>query len=151
MKGVAFENVLMKEALRMGWVTIDIPDGARQVSSTKFIRCRSPFDFVFLKNGKALFCDAKCTKEKVFKYSNITEHQAKLLKQIHQHGFASGYIVNFIEQNITVYFNGRQINPLQNGSLKPENGILVGTNFIVNFERIFTSDTDKTLVYEPSS
>lgn len=138
-RGQAFEAIITKEAYRTGWVTIDIPDGCRQVSHSKLIRVKSPFDFVFVRKQKAIFCDVKTTKQKSFAFSKLTDHQIKLLKEIQLEGFVSGYIVNFTEINNTVFFNGFQISDQgMNGSLKPDDGILIGENYIINLNRIFS-------------
>lgn len=148
--GARFEQILVAQAYRTSWTVIDIPDGCKQLGTNKLIRVRSPFDYVFVKDKKAIFCDAKTTKVKSFKFSNITDHQAKLLKDIHKQGFMAGYIINFTELNQTVFFNGHQITAKGRGSLKPEDGVLIGQGFIINLDRIFTEIKEPVLGHSPA-
>lgn len=141
-RGDAFENILATSASRTNWDIIKIPLGAKQVSADRLIRVQTPFDFVFIKKEKVIFCDSKTTKNKTFTFSSITNHQLKELLICESHGHKSGYIVNFTEYKKTVFFSATQLNNLQkNNSLRPSDGILVGENYIINLDRIYTHST----------
>ena len=141
-RGEGFENLLHGEAYRKGWQVIRIPDGCKQVSAAKTIRVRTPFDFIFVKNNKAIFIDAKTTKAKSFSTSQLTPHQIKILSDLDKNGFQAGYIINFSELNITSFYRGSQLAYLlkNSSSLKPQDGVIVGTNTNINIETIFISE-----------
>lgn len=136
-RGEGFENLLYAEAYRTRWQVIKIPDGCRQIGPKQLVRVRSPFDFVFLKKGFAIFCDAKTTLAKSYSFSDLTIHQVKTLLDIHTNEFTAGYVINFTELNKTVFFDGPTIASVElRSSLKPEDGILVGDNRIILLDRI---------------
>jgi hypothetical protein len=137
-RGSNFENSLHGETQRHGWLVVPIPDGCKQLSATKLIRVKSPFDFFFLKDRKALFVDAKTTKANTYSFSALTPHQINILVKIEMEGFKAGYIINFSELNLTAFFSGSMIGSLTKRSgLKPTDGILIGDNRIINVNRIF--------------
>lgn len=140
--GQKFETILEDSAHRTHWDIIKIPLGAKQVSAVKLIRTQTPFDFVFIKKEKVLFVDAKTTKAKNYSFSAVTDHQLKELLICESHGHKAGYIVNFIEQKKTIFFSATQLkNITQGSSLSPSDGILVGENFIINLDRIYSYPT----------
>lgn len=141
-RGESFENLLHGEAYRKGWQVIKIPDGCKQVSAAKTIRVRTPFDFIFVKENKALFIDAKTTKAKSYSTSQLTPHQIKTLSDLDANGFIAGYIINFTELNITAFFSGYDLHWLlkQSTSFTPQDGVIIGTNSIIDLEIIFTSE-----------
>lgn len=138
MRGQAFENTLHAEAYRNRYHVVPIPTGCKQVSATKLIRQRTPFDFLFFKNGIALCVDAKTTKANTYSFSSLTQHQVEVLLKIEREGFDAGYVVNFSELNVTSFFSGTLIGSIQKKSgLKPQDGIIVGSNSIINLDKIW--------------
>ncbi len=137
-RGQNFEKILSDSAKRTHWDLVKIPLGARQVSADRLIRVKTPFDFVFVKKERVIFADAKTIKSKTYSHSQITGHQLNELLTFESHGHKSGYIVNFTELKKTVFYTASQLKNLQPGySLSPQDGILVGENFIINLDRIF--------------
>lgn len=142
-RGANFEAILEREALRYGWKVIPILMGCKQVSATKIIKARNPFDFVFIRKGKVIFCDAKTTKTSAFGYTAIKEHQLKALLDCENEGQTAGYIVNFTSNDITVFFSAGQLDRLQpRQSLKPGDGVVLGLNSIIKLDRLFTTHGD---------
>ncbi len=149
-RGAVAENILHTEALRTGWTVVKIPMGARMVSNIKMIRVRTDFDFVFIKGQHVLFIDSKITKAKTYSFSQVTEHQVRTLRDIEKHGHQAGYAVQFTAHKKTVFFKGSQLWDLRAGaSLKPEDGIHIGDDRIINLSRIF--DQDSTLTRSDAS
>ena len=149
-RGAVAENILHTEAIRTGWTVVKIPLGCRQVSAVKLLRVATAFDFVLIKGPRVLFIDSKTTKSKTFSFSAITDHQVRILRDIELHGHASGYVVNFTAHKKTVFFCGSQLWALRAGaSLKPDDGIHIGDDRIINLSRIF--EQDSTLTHSDAS
>lgn len=149
-RGDVAENILHSEAIRTGWTVVKIPLGCRQVSAVKLLRVASAFDFVCIKGSHVIFIDSKTTKSKSFAFSAQTEHQVRILRDIEKHGHASGYVVNFTTLKKTVFYKASQLWALRAGaSLKPEDGIHIGNDRIINLSRIF--DQDSTLTHSDAS
>lgn len=137
-RGDNAENLLHREAMRTGWTVIKIPMGAKMISAVKMIRVRTDFDFVFIKGPRVLFVDSKTTKAKYYSCAQKTDHQVNKLREIERHGHQAGYIIQFSESKKVIFFKGSQLYDLQNNSsLKPEHGILIGENGIINLDRIY--------------
>ena len=137
-KGEIFERILHLQAYKNHWVVVPIPSGCKQISATKIIRVKTPFDFFFVKKGKAAFIDAKLTKSKSFSFADLTQHQVLVLKKIEDENFKAGYIINFETLNKTAFFSGNLLYKLnRNSSLKPEDGVIIGDNSNINIDTIF--------------
>lgn len=136
--GEKFENYLKSESYRQGWEIIRIPDGCKQVSASKTIRIRTPFDFIFHKTGKIIFADAKTTKKSTFNHSQITIHQVQELYKLECNGYTAGYIINFSEKNLTEFYRASKLLDIYKsfGSIKPEMGIPIGNNSTINIDNI---------------
>ena len=144
-RGDMAENILHSEALRSGWTVVKIPLGCKMLSNTRMIRVATTCDFIFIKGPHVIFVDSKTTKSKSFSFSAQTEHQVKTLSEIERHGHMAGYVVNFTELKKTVFFKGSQLWALRSGaSLKPEDGIHIGDDRIINLSRIFEQHSTMT-------
>lgn len=134
-----FESLLSNACERRRWVSIKIPSGCQWVSATRAKPVTTPFDFVFTKGGRSIFGDAKTTNEKNWSYSKTTPHQLYWLRRIEVSGNIAGYVVNFREQNQTVFFTAGQLSGLRpRQSLKPDDGILIGNNQDINLDLVVT-------------
>lgn len=132
-----FEDWLDIACTRSGWAVIKIPSGCRWVSATRATPERTPFDFVFVKNGFSIFGDAKTTLAKNWSRSMSTPHQLNSLLRLEKFGSVAGYIVNFRDQNKTVFFSASQLSSLKvRCSLKVEDGILLGNNSIISLDSL---------------
>lgn len=135
-RGEQFENLLKSHAGIDGWLAIRIPDGAKQISHTQIIRVFSPFDFVFLKNKAAIFCDAKTTTAKTFAKSTINPKQAQWLESVSKKGFHAGYVIYFETLGSVSFFPSQMLTAPGRGSLKPEDGISIGTRQVIELDKI---------------
>jgi penicillin-binding protein-related factor A (putative recombinase) len=136
-RGSSFENTLHGEFLRHGWTVTKIPLGAKQIGANKLIRVKTDFDFVFAKEGKAMFIDAKITKAKAYGCAAVTDHQINKLYDFEKQGFTAGYIICFSELKTTVFYRASQLRQLRDrSSLKPEDGVCIGNDRIIQPGRI---------------
>jgi len=137
--GAEFETMLSRSAEAEGFISIRIADGCRQLGRNKLMRVKTPFDFVLFKSPiETIFVDSKTTNNKTFAYSSITPHQIEILKRLTLKGATAGYIVYFRPFNKVIWFSASLLYELNSGeSLKPEQGILLGSGFNVTFGNIF--------------
>ena len=132
-----FETWLETACKRHGWAIVKIPSGCRWVANGKAIPVKTPFDFVFAKNGVSIFGDAKTTKAVNWSFSETDPWQLENLLKLEKTGNISGYIVNFREQSKTVFFSSKQLSGLKpRCSLSPDDGILIGNNQEINLEAV---------------
>lgn len=125
--GNAFEGLLKINALRDGWHTVQLGSMVRWVGKNKFVPIPSPFDFVFLRDGEALFVDAKFTKNNTFTFSSLTRHQVESLCEVGRQKFKAGYIVHFEPTDKVVFFEAKTLIGLRPyESLSETNGIVLG-------------------------
>jgi hypothetical protein len=137
--GALFEIILHRNALVYGWQVTDIPDGCKQLRG-KMIRVPTPFDYVFTKDCRAVFCDAKTIASGTFGASDITQHQVDELSKTRAGGFPSGYIVNFSKFDKTVWFPVQALITCLNTrvGLTPSSGILLGDGMKIKIDNIFS-------------
>lgn len=142
--GKDFETILLKEAYANDFFHIKIPDGCRQLTFSKMIRVKSPFDFVFMRQSEEkeqfVFCDAKTTFQKSFSHSLIKPHQINELMKIKQTTSAkSGYIINFDKLDRVVFINAALLrNKLWlKEPIRPTEGIHLGHKYRINMNLLF--------------
>jgi penicillin-binding protein-related factor A (putative recombinase) len=134
-EGRLFENQLQTNASRLSWQCVRLPEGGRFLSNTKFIKVKSPFDFILSKAGCTVAVDTKSTKSSTFSYSELNTNQVTQLHNLWTGGTQSGYIVNFRTSNQVVFFNAQTLKrTLPGTSLKPEDGLLLGTSDDFNLD-----------------
>jgi hypothetical protein len=132
-----FETWLKNACNAKGWAALKIPSGCEWVAHNRAKPVKTPFDFVFCKNGVSIFGDAKTTNEKAFGFSKITPHQLAWLEYIEKAGNISGYIVNFRELNQTVFFSTALLSSLRpRCSLSPSDGIMIGSNNEIDLQTV---------------
>jgi len=138
--GIRFEEFLKSCAYKQKWEVIQIPSGCRSLGRNKLIRVATPFDFVFAKQGKCLFIDAKSTTAKSFSKSMITPHQALSLSMVEKQGFYAGYIVNFSNLNKIVFFSARHLLETRiNESLCYKQGVIIGDSKRIDLDMFFVT------------
>lgn len=93
--GEIFEKKIIATAFKKGWHIVRIPDGCRVVGKNTIIRVKSPFDFFMVKDGVAIFFDAKKTELDRFPHNKINQAQLTNLYQISNNKFKAGYIIEF--------------------------------------------------------
>ena len=137
--GDDWENMLSHAAFRSGAHVVKIPSGCRWVSATRAISVKTPFDFVFLRQGIPVFADAKTTMASAWGYAANDPHQVRALLRCEQAGSRAGYIVNFRELEIVAFFSATQLAGLRpRQSLKPSEGIqLIGDSSRIDLRALF--------------
>lgn len=126
--GSSWESAMIGLAEIKGWDVIPIPPGCKQLGAKRLIRVKTPFDCVFIKQGKSLYTDLKTTIDSTWPYChNDWDQIAWLIKCEHQ-GHKAGYIVNFSELDTVVFFSATSLTGLKpRSSLKPGDGIIIGS------------------------
>lgn len=133
--GDLFEVQLARQARAHGWKYIKIPMGAKMVGPNKIIRVRTPFDFVFVKKGKAIFADAKSFNKKTITYSDLTHHQVQELMDMEDQDHKAGYIVHFRPAKQIVFFPASMLIALKSRtSYDHTEGFLMGNLDLINFD-----------------
>lgn len=126
-RGMQFEGLIETFARLQGVTCQRIPDGCKQVSATKLIRVKTPFDFILGAGERVVFCDAKSTEGKTFPHSKIDEDQLYALERLARHRQFAGLIVLFSSVDLVVFYSVALLKTLKpEDSLKPSQGVLVG-------------------------
>jgi len=137
--GELFEQAIMNQARHQRWHVVKIPMGARMIGGFKMVRVQTPFDFIMYKNGKCISLDAKSTKGLRFNASSLTPHQIQNLSQIEDQGFPAGYLVNFSELNVVIFYSAKQLmNMTKRSSLLPIQGVEIGSTMRMDFMKIIS-------------
>lgn len=137
--GQAFENVLKHSAEKQAWHPIHIFTGCEGFGKSLRMKAQQ-FDFVFLKNGCALFIDAKTVKTKTFAQSRITPHQMAALLKCEKQGFTAGYVVNYSEYNDTRFYSATDLRLMERGnSLQQIDGVKLGDNSFIMLDLLYIS------------
>ena len=140
-EGENFEVLLEYFASRSGWDVEKIPMGARIVyarGKPVTVAVKTPFDFIFCKEGKVIFVDSKKTDGKTFAHSKIKSHQLESLLLKEKHGVKAGYIVHFKALNQVIFFSAGLLSSISaRESLKPENGLLIGGGGLITLDLIY--------------
>lgn len=135
--GNAFENILEIPAKRSGISVVKIPSGVKWVMR-RAIPVKTPFDFMFCRDGVAVFLDAKSTSSSNFSKSMITDHQLSSLLELERQGFRAGYVVFFRGIDRVVFFSATQLNSLfPRESLKPGQGMDLGSALTLELLPLF--------------
>jgi Holliday junction resolvase len=152
--GQQFENDVIVACARTGWSLVRIPDACRQVSATKIVRIKAPFDFVAAKdvmnmfsmmNTLTIFFDAKQTNTGRFPASKIKKEQLMQLQKFQNKATAeAGYLVHFPKFNRVVFFPVPTLkeSQLTRKGLAPSDGIIVGANDNMQFNSLFRGEFD---------
>jgi hypothetical protein len=137
--GDQFETLLQNVAVSEGLESVRIPDGCKQLGKNKIKRVKTPFDFVFVKSQtEVIFADAKTSNGQTFAFSELTPHQVEALVNLSKKGVFAGYIVYFRGIDKIVWFEALKLSALNpRESLKPTDGVLLGSRFNFNFRGIF--------------
>jgi hypothetical protein len=125
--GKGFEDIFCTLSRYQGFHVERMPDGCKQVNAKKFVRVKTPFDYMLLKEFRFYaFIDCKTVDSDRFKYSAIVDHQLESLTLIGRHAIA-GYIVWFRKGDTVSFFDWQVLSRLApNHSLFPSDGIVLG-------------------------
>lgn len=128
--GNLFEHHLIMMVEKHGGVCIKIPNAGRVTGSghnKKFVKAKSPFDFLVAKDGGAMAFDCKATTKTTVPFSMIKQHQLNSLLKCAPH-IPAGYLVWFQITDQVVWFPAlllATVEPRQ--SLAPQDGHQLGT------------------------
>lgn len=136
--GASFEMTILGSAYQKGLGALRIPDGCKQLTGGRIIRVKSPFDFVIFDGPLMLFCDAKSVSSTNFNKSMVNEDQVRELLKFEKQGHAAGYIVYYKARNEVYFYTATQLASLkERESLKPNEGLPLGSLFEIDLARIF--------------
>jgi len=126
--GAGFEHVLQVHANSQGVLFYKLPIGAKPIGRGKWIKQKTPFDYVMVHEGTAVFLDCKTLDKDHLTPSDMTPHQVQSLFAIWEHGGMAGYLVHFRPINKVVFFEADKLAGLQERtSLNVEDGEYLGT------------------------
>lgn len=139
--GEQFENFIISRSRANNITCVRIPDGCKHVRGPKgysLKRVPTPFDYVLLKNTKAVIIDAKTVDSEVFKYSSIIHHQMMSLYQCSKDALASGYLVWHRPIDRVIFYHVDLLRSLkQRTSLNRMHGLDIGPVLMMDLGRIF--------------
>lgn len=124
-EGKSFELHLIDMAHLEGFAVLHIKPAARWIRNpgqpmARPIPEKSTIDYVFGKDGQAIFLDAKSCDQNTFGKSLIKKHQIDKLVEFRDRGFACGYLVYFRKINRVCFFNATTVEAVkENESLNP--------------------------------
>lgn len=128
--GDQFENLLQISAIKHRIEFIKIPSGHKTIKvKGKLIhqRVRTPFDFIFVKNGKSVYFDAKTIESGNFCYSDLKSHQVNSLYNLEMQNVVAGYVIYYRDINQVIFYKASILRALkQRDSLKLDQGLYLG-------------------------
>lgn len=99
--GNMFEELFYMNCRRLNIGVTQIPDSCKQISRTKIIRVKSPFDWILTHEGRSAFIDTKTTMDN-FGKSDISDHQVKELLIHEKAGGIAGYVIWFRDKDLII-------------------------------------------------
>jgi hypothetical protein len=142
-EGMWFENFIHRQAVVSGWVVFHIPQGCKIIGAGKIVMVETPFDFVFVKNGHAVFADAKSFDDTRISKSKLKAHQVDAMAKAAAAGCRAGYIVFFRPIQEYRFFDAKQLLALRPGtSYAAADGILLGQGEDFDLEKVLVRNTD---------
>lgn len=141
-QGALFEQMLQWKANIQNVMFIKIPDGCKRVPSAskipRLIPVTTPFDFIFIYEGKSIFLDAKTFDKTSITYSMLTNHQVITLNKIRHYGAQAGYIVFHRDIDEIRFYDAEKLYRLRpRESLTIGDGIKIGTSESFNLTLLF--------------
>lgn len=141
--GQMFEQIFLMACKRHHIGVTQIPDACRQISASKIMRVKSPFDWVMTHQGKSAVIDTKTTEHDFFNRSDIVEHQVKELLTHEIAGGLGGYVIWFRSMDQIIFMPASTLNTLKRsglgGSINARNpdAILLGSSHDFDLVRLF--------------
>lgn len=147
-EGKGFETFMDIEAVRQGFVVVQIPDGCRQIGKDKLIRTKTPFDRVYVKSSKSIFCDLK-SYDRVsisFSLASLFIDEIKLLNRIEKEGECAGFIIYFRPLNSVYFARASQLMALEGrSSLNAQDCLFLGDLHSINLQKIISLNSTGTV------
>lgn len=142
-EGNLFQRVLSTSAKIENYDVEEIPHYARIIGKQangkpSIALSKSPFDFIFTKDGRSLFIDAKKTDKNTFDSSLITPHQVQSLIRKSEKGCHAGYIIFFKTKRIVTYIQAAKLfkSQMDRQSLSPLDGLIIGDDLKISLDKI---------------
>ncbi len=141
--GEQFERFFEIRCRQLGISCVRIPDGCRQLSATRTMRVKTPFDYIVGLGKSVIFVDLKSTTSNRFTYSQIDQSQLRALSLLSQHQGA-GYLIYYRSSQELVYYKAGELSVVERGSgLEDSQGVRLGKIFEANLRGLF-SDKENT-------
>ena len=125
--GDYFENMLHFFGTCQRIEVVRIPNGCKVVKirgKLVTIPIKSPFDFIIVKNGIAIFLDCKTVESGNFCYSDLTQHQVNGLFNLERQGITSGYLIYYRNINKIIFYKASVLSSLRpKSSLDERSGL----------------------------
>lgn len=125
-EGQAFESLFEVLCAKEGIAVTRIPDSCRVIGANRYVRVKSPFDWVISCKGSKFLIDTKSVAGSTIPYSLIDEFQVSEMAK-HAGDFdTSGYVVWLRETDRIVFIPTRILKQClgKRGSIQPEKGKL---------------------------
>lgn len=108
--GAFFEDWIRVACANSSITCVRIPDGCKQISGSRIIRVKSPFDFILAMSGKSAAIDAKLRNEDhltpaSFANKDSTREQLKHLLNLQLAGMQAGFLVYLRPINEIHYYD----------------------------------------------
>lgn len=141
--GQMFEKLFDMACKRHGIGVTQIPDSCKQISGSKIMRVKSPFDWVMSYQGHSAMIDTKTTEHDTFSRSDIVEHQVKELLVHEMGGTLGGYVIWFRAMDQIVFMPASTLNTLKRSGIgasinaRHVDAILLGSSHDFQLVRLF--------------
>lgn len=138
-RGRDLEFIFQKMALMQGLFARKIPLSCRAIGDGRYLPIESELDWQLInrKSGRVAFIDTKSFQGDRYLRSFFKEHQVKLAFDYNECGIISGFCIWFRKPDKVAFFTGQQVFSLSVGSLTPEDGLILGTGFDFELQKLF--------------
>lgn len=140
--GEQFERFFEIRCRQLGISCIRIPDGCRQLSATRTMRVKTPFDYIIGFEKSVIFIDLKSTINNRFTYSQIDQNQLRALSSLAQHQ-RGGYLIYYRSSKKLVYYEVGELLLVERGDgVGDSHGLVLGNIYEANLRELFNDKKD---------
>ena len=141
-EGKTFEKLIVncahRELIAIKKSDPPLKQAPSHTGKTIFWREKSGADFIIGYKGQMVLFDAKSFDSDKMSFSKLVKHQIDELKYWNDHGFRTGYLVNFRSADIVTFINISCLLSLgPRESIKATDGLTLGTEFSFSLKRLF--------------
>lgn len=127
-RGELFETQFMTSSHRYNAACTRIPDGCKQVSKTKLIRVRTPFDWIVSYRGKTAVIDTKSFDHAVLRRSDVVDHQLTHLLDHARESVTAGFVVHHRPTSKVIFYPAKWVLEfLRDQTISQCNGMIIGS------------------------